>query len=258
MDTLSRGMMINELKEMTKLHENAQSLQHTNQQRIIKQQQALIKLKTELTTIRRLLVLEAAKKASAQYRAQVRYELEKLKEKIMEKKEEKKQNEEKDNNSENKLDFSQVEKKFWQNVTEIGPFKLEGRVVKGEQRGRKLNCKTANLDTSKSNIEKDVNLRDALNKCEEGVYIGWAKILGKKTIHKNVLSIGYNPHFENKNVTIESHLLHKFKNDFYDKKLKIIICGFIRPQYAFKSNGMFLSFVKISVQGSIQHIIYTT
>ena len=79
----------------------------------------------------------------------------------------------------------------------------------------------------------------------EGVYVGWAAIAdpslppdasGSK-IHKAVLSIGWNPQFDDvKERTIEAYLVHDFGGrDFYDQEMRLLICAFLRPQEKFES-----------------------
>ncbi len=50
-------------------------------------------------------------------------------------------------------------------------------------------------------------LGDKLEHIPAGVYFGWASIDGGET-HKTVLSVGWNPFFQNKEKTIEPHIVH--------------------------------------------------
>jgi FAD synthase len=34
------------------------------------------------------------------------------------------------------------------------------------------------------------------------------------------------------------HILHKFDDDFYGEELRVVVCGFIRPELDFPSLGM--------------------
>ncbi|SCU95557.1 LANO_0E10704g1_1 [Lachancea nothofagi CBS 11611] len=45
-----------------------------------------------------------------------------------------------------------------------------------------------------------------------------------------VLSIGLNPFYHNKAKTVELHIMHEFKHDFYGAKVKFSILGYIRPE----------------------------
>ena len=54
-------------------------------------------------------------------------------------------------------------------------------------------------------------------------------------VFKTVASIGWNPYFKNEKKTVEPHLIHEFKDDFYDQTLKVVFCGFLRPEMNFNS-----------------------
>ncbi|EYC09686.1 hypothetical protein Y032_0059g2999 [Ancylostoma ceylanicum] len=52
-----------------------------------------------------------------------------------------------------------------------------------------------------------------------------------------VMSIGWNPQYQNEKKTLEVHLLRKFDKDFYGSMMDVLILGFIRPMSAFNSLG---------------------
>ncbi|KAF9620221.1 hypothetical protein IFM89_010956 [Coptis chinensis] len=54
-------------------------------------------------------------------------------------------------------------------------------------------------------------------------------------VHKMVMSIGWNPYFNNTEKTIEPWLLHDFGEDFYGEELRLAIVGYIRPETNFSS-----------------------
>ena len=85
-----------------------------------------------------------------------------------------------------------------------------------------------------------------------GVYFGWAG-LSTRGIYKMVMSIGWNPYFDNTEKTVvsvlyshfsyvysmlcskrlplqEPWLLHNFGEDFYGEELRLAIVGYIRPE----------------------------
>ena len=70
---------------------------------------------------------------------------------------------------------------------------------------------TANLDPAA--------FENTLDKEEEGVYIGWAALEDaslppeSRKVHKAVLSIGWNPTFQNEQRTVEAYLCHDFGHD---------------------------------------------
>ncbi|OAL44715.1 riboflavin kinase [Pyrenochaeta sp. DS3sAY3a] len=54
-------------------------------------------------------------------------------------------------------------------------------------------------------------------------------------VYPTVLSIGYNPFYNNTSRSIEIHILHNFAADFYGATLSLLILGFIRPEYDYVS-----------------------
>lgn len=109
----------------------------------------------------------------------------------------------------------------------IEPWHIGGPVIKGFGRGSKvLGIPTANLSThSYSNL---------LSEYPSGVYFGWAGV-SKRGIYKMVMSIGWNPYFNNPEKTIEPWLLHEFEDDFYGEELRLVVVGYIRPEANFPS-----------------------
>ena len=114
-------------------------------------------------------------------------------------------------------------------IRAVGPHRLKGAVVQGFQRGSKqLGWPTANLDPKV--------FTTSLDDAEEGVYVGGAAIDGHGggAVHKAVLSIGWNPVYQNKERTVEAYICHDFDEDFYGAQMKLLICAFFRPQADFK------------------------
>lgn len=80
---------------------------------------------------------------------------------------------------------------------------------------------------------------------------GWASVGPDQTIYKMVMSIGWNPFYKNKKKTAEAWLLHEFPEvrlilfshslhcsclqDFYGEDLRLIVCGYLRPESDFTS-----------------------
>ncbi|XP_019163161.1 PREDICTED: bifunctional riboflavin kinase/FMN phosphatase-like [Ipomoea nil] len=104
---------------------------------------------------------------------------------------------------------------------------IGGPVVRGFGRGSKvLGIPTANLSTT--------GYSDLLTEYPSGVYFGWAG-LSNHGIYKMVMSIGWNPYFNNTEKTIEPWLLHDFSEDFYGQELRLVTVGYIRPEANFSS-----------------------
>ncbi|KAG0503897.1 hypothetical protein HPP92_003969 [Vanilla planifolia] len=109
----------------------------------------------------------------------------------------------------------------------IEPLYIGGPVIKGFGRGSKvLGIPTANLPAE--------NFSGLLSEHTSGVYFGWAS-LPTRGIYKMVMSIGWNPYFNNTEKTIEPWLLHEFEDDFYGEELRLVVVGYIRPEANFPS-----------------------
>ncbi len=101
-------------------------------------------------------------------------------------------------------------------------YTLEGKVVKGEQLGSKIEFPTANISISESYklIPKS------------GVYIVKSTI--KNTTVYGMMNIGNRPTVDGTEQTIEVHFFD-FSNDLYDTNLKIELLYFIREEQKFDS-----------------------
>ncbi|XP_024394974.1 bifunctional riboflavin kinase/FMN phosphatase isoform X2 [Physcomitrium patens] len=107
----------------------------------------------------------------------------------------------------------------------IEPWYMGGPVIKGFGRGSKLlGTPTANLPTSAFSNHL------ASHVC--GIYIGWAG-LANRGVYKMVMSVGWNPYFDNKEKAVEPWILHDFSEDFYGEELRLIVVGYVRPEANF-------------------------
>nr|XP_026497356.1 putative riboflavin kinase [Vanessa tameamea] len=122
------------------------------------------------------------------------------------------------------------------------PFYLKGEVVKGFGRGSKdLGCPTANYprDIAKL-LPQDV---------KPGVYYGWAKV-DSEPVQKMVVNIGWCPFYQNKELSIETHVMHDFGRDFYGSTLKICIVGYLRPEKNFKSLDELIAAIEQDIENA--------
>ncbi|KAL8279154.1 hypothetical protein RQP46_008410 [Phenoliferia psychrophenolica] len=114
------------------------------------------------------------------------------------------------------------------------PIYLEGWVERGFGRGSKdLGCPTANLP--------DTSIAPYSEALSTGVHYGWARVVDPAStshddVYPMVMSIGWNPFYENTHRTAEVHILHDYPHDFYGKELRVVMLGFIRPEYNY--NGL--------------------
>ena len=105
------------------------------------------------------------------------------------------------------------------------PWEVEGRVIKGDQRGREIGFPTAN-------ISLDDYLEPAL-----GVYAVWVGVEegGVTTWHAGCANIGRRPTFDKNEVNCETYIFD-FTDDIYDKLLRVALVEYIRPEKKF--NGI--------------------
>ena len=101
-------------------------------------------------------------------------------------------------------------------------FMLTGKVVKGENLGKKIGFPTANL-----NIAESYKLIP-----KTGAYIVSSKIEGK-TIY-GMMNIGYRPTVSGKNQTIEIHFFD-FNDDLYGVQIQVDVIKFLRDEQKFES-----------------------
>ncbi len=98
---------------------------------------------------------------------------------------------------------------------------IEGKVQRGDRRGRTIGFPTCNVDMKNYIVPK------------LGVYS--AKILiGNKTKKKGIANVGYRPTFGKKKLILEAHIF-SFNKNLYDKRIKIMLIKFIRGEKRFKS-----------------------
>ncbi|KAK6312882.1 riboflavin kinase-like [Coregonus clupeaformis] len=107
------------------------------------------------------------------------------------------------------------------------PYFCRGEVVRGFGRGSKeLGIPTANFP--------DSVVEDLPDDISTGIYYGWACV-GSGDIHKMVMSIGWNPYYKNTKKSMETHVIHTFKEDFYGQILSVVMVGYIRPERSYDS-----------------------
>jgi riboflavin kinase/FMN adenylyltransferase len=100
------------------------------------------------------------------------------------------------------------------------PWCVEGKVIKGAQRGRKIGFPTCNVKLNPYTLPK------------LGVYSVWVKINNLKK--KGIANVGYRPTFNGKNLLLEVNIFG-IKKNLYNKILKINFLKFIRPEKKFKN-----------------------
>ena len=106
------------------------------------------------------------------------------------------------------------------------PYRLQGKVVNGDRRGRLLGFPTANVDMPPQKVLP-----------KDGVYCGWSRWRdpsGRWHEHPAVLNIGKRPTFDGLSRTVEVHLLD-WSGDLYERYLTVDLEAFLRPEQKFAS-----------------------
>ena len=135
-----------------------------------------------------------------------------------------------------------IDRKFkfaelWNNYNKYNEkITLEGKIVSGFQRGSgQLGIPTANIEMNDDNLLK---VKKLINGSFYGEFVFKSNYkknenveIGKK--YKAVLSIGFNPHFDNATKTIEVFLIDFKGGDFYGEDALIDIEGYSRSEESF-------------------------
>jgi riboflavin kinase/FMN adenylyltransferase len=104
------------------------------------------------------------------------------------------------------------------------PYEIEGRVLYGDQNGRKLGVPTANIRLEKSILPAT------------GIYAVRAGVdHGTETVwHDGVANFGYRPTLGAGELVFESHLFD-FSGDLYGRHLRVQLVDYVRPEVEFTS-----------------------
>ena len=158
------------------------------------------------------------------------------------------------------------------------PIAVSGPIVKGFGRGSaELGIPTANIPLAGLSVGGHDEL-------ESGVYYGWAGVAvdaagtmmgleeerGRQealdgetssktyrhegicvrggTVFPMVMSLGFNPYYGNTVRSLEVHIMHKFRHDFYGAKINLLICGFIRPEYDYVSKESLVEDINVDIE----------
>lgn len=113
------------------------------------------------------------------------------------------------------------------------PLRLSGQVIKGFGRGSKeLQIPTANIPISGLDV-------GGCSDISSGVYFGYASLNLNPTdptpVLPMVMSIGWNPFYKNEVRSVEVHIVHEFERDFYGVEMRLVVLGYIRPEYDYVS-----------------------
>tara|TARA_B100000963_G_scaffold211160_1_gene184008 strand:+ start:1384 stop:2286 length:903 start_codon:yes stop_codon:yes gene_type:complete len=109
---------------------------------------------------------------------------------------------------------------------------VEGKVIKGQKRGRTMGFPTCNMKLSNYIIPK------------LGVYA--VRVESLNFTRNGIANIGYKPTFNGQNLLLETNIFG-FKQNLYNKVIKISFKKFIRPEKKFKNLEHLKRQIKIDV-----------
>jgi riboflavin kinase/FMN adenylyltransferase len=112
-------------------------------------------------------------------------------------------------------------------------FYFDGKVVKGDQRGRTIGYPTANL---KVEVDDKIIPANGVYAVEAMVSVNHqtAILKGEGTILKGMMNIGVRPTVDGKNRSIEVNLFD-FDEDIYGGTLRVYVKSFLRPEQKFNN-----------------------
>lgn len=113
------------------------------------------------------------------------------------------------------------------------PFRLEGSIVIGDQRGRELGYPTANLTWDSQLIIP-----------ADGIYAGYLidhDSISEHSRYPAAISIGTNPQFDGAEQRIEAYVLDRSDLDLYTHRVEFEFVTFIRPQRKFSDLQQYLA-----------------
>ena len=109
---------------------------------------------------------------------------------------------------------------------------VEGKVIKGEQRGRKIGFPTCNMDLNSYVTPK------------LGVYA--VKVNGKNFNKNGIANIGYRPTFNGQSLLLETNIFG-FSKNIYNKVINVNFKKFIRAEKKFKNLECLKKQIKIDI-----------
>ncbi len=109
---------------------------------------------------------------------------------------------------------------------------IQGKVIKGHRRGRKIGFPTCNINITDYAIPK------------LGVYA--VKVNNTKFQRKGIANVGYRPTFNGQNLILEVNIFG-IKKNLYNKVININFIKFIRPEKKFKNLEQLQKQIKIDI-----------
>jgi hypothetical protein len=69
-----------------------------------------------------------------------------------------------------------------------------------------------------------------------------------------VMSVGWNPFYKNSTKTAEVHVMHPFEADFYGLEMRVVVLGYIRPEYNYVSKEALIEDIEMDKRVAINSL----
>lgn len=115
-------------------------------------------------------------------------------------------------------------------------YTMVGKVIEGENRGRKLGFPTANIKLNYNYVIPLAGVYKTITEIKDEKYLG-------------LTSVGYNPTFNGEELKIENHILD-YKDNIYNEIINIQFVDFIREEKRFDSSNSLIN----QIQKDIHYI----
>lgn len=144
-------------------------------------------------------------------------------------------------------------------ITKPFPIRLQNEVIAGFSRGSsELGIPTANIHVtevlqaldvgiyfgfSRLAIKRDRSpeIKSTINNRQILFTYGQDLLLNDLQVYPMVMSIGFNPFYQNEEKAAEVHIIHDFSSSFYGASIDLVILGYLRPELDYTTKGMLMS-----------------
>ncbi|EPQ27675.1 uncharacterized protein PFL1_04813 [Pseudozyma flocculosa PF-1] len=69
-----------------------------------------------------------------------------------------------------------------------------------------------------------------------------------------VMSVGWNPFYKNTYKTAEVHILHEFGADFYGLEIRVVVLGYVRPEYNYDSMDALIADIEMDKKVTVNSL----
>mmetsp|Transcript_4815 Transcript_4815/g.8986 ORF Transcript_4815/g.8986 Transcript_4815/m.8986 type:complete len:325 (-) Transcript_4815:458-1432(-) len=136
----------------------------------------------------------------------------------------------------------------WKGYIQLStPVRVAGEVVRGFGRGSsQIGFPTANLS-----IVEELDILP-------GIYSGRAIVELDAHDHQTypaAISVGWNPQFDNEKLAIEAHIIHKFTEPLYSRRVILELTHYLRAETVFRSVEELIEAIGYDVRATVEHAL---